>query len=37
VADFCKHDDEPSDSIKKGFFDKLSDNQLFKCFAPGCE
>jgi hypothetical protein len=31
VAGFCEHDDEPSGSIKKaGFFDKLSDNQLFK-------
>jgi len=31
VAGFCEHGDEPSGSIKKvGFFDKLSDNQLFK-------
>jgi hypothetical protein len=30
VAAFCEHGSEPSDSIKKGFFDKLSDNQLFK-------
>jgi hypothetical protein len=32
VAGFCGHDNEPSDSIKKAgyFFDKLSDDQLFK-------
>jgi hypothetical protein len=32
VADFCEYGDEPSGSIKKAvyFFDKLSDNQLFK-------
>jgi len=31
VAGFCEHGDEHSGSIKKGyFFDKLSDNQLFK-------
>jgi hypothetical protein len=31
VARFCKHNNEPSGSIMKaGFFDKLSDNQLFK-------
>jgi hypothetical protein len=31
VAGFCEHGEEPSGSIKKGlFFDKLSDNQLFK-------
>jgi hypothetical protein len=31
MADFCEHGNEPSGSIKKaGFFDKLSDYQLFK-------
>jgi hypothetical protein len=31
VASFCEHDNELSGSIKKqDFFDKLSDNQLFK-------
>jgi hypothetical protein len=32
VRDFFEHDDEPSGSVKKAryFFDKLSDNQLFK-------
>jgi hypothetical protein len=30
MAGFCEHGDEPSGSIKKGYFDKLSDNQLFK-------
>jgi hypothetical protein len=31
VAGFCEHDNEPSGSIKKGyFFDKLNDSQLFK-------
>jgi hypothetical protein len=31
VAGFCEHGDESSGSIKKAvFFDKLSDNQLFK-------
>jgi hypothetical protein len=31
MAGFCEHGDEPSDSIKEaGFFDKLSDYQLFK-------
>jgi hypothetical protein len=31
VAGFCEPGDEPSGSIKKaGFFDKMSDNQLFK-------
>jgi hypothetical protein len=31
VVGFCEHGDEPSGSVKKvGFFDKLSDNQLFK-------
>jgi hypothetical protein len=32
VAGFCEHGDELSDFIKKAghFFDKLSDNQLFK-------
>jgi hypothetical protein len=31
VAGFCEHGDEISDSINKvGFFDNLSDNQLFK-------
>jgi hypothetical protein len=30
VAGFCEHGDEPSGSVKKtGFFDELSDNQLF--------
>jgi hypothetical protein len=31
VPGFCEHGNEPSGSIKKeGFFDKLSDYQLFK-------
>jgi hypothetical protein len=31
VAGLCEHGDEPSGSIRKqDFFDKLSDNQLFK-------
>jgi hypothetical protein len=31
VVGFCEHGNEPLDSIKKqDFFDKLSDNQLFK-------
>jgi hypothetical protein len=31
VVGFCEHGDEPSGSIRKQeFFDKLSDNQLFK-------
>jgi hypothetical protein len=32
VAGFCENGDEPSVSIKEAgyFFDKLSDNQLFK-------
>jgi hypothetical protein len=31
VADFCEHGNEASGSIKKvGFFDKLSNNKLFK-------
>jgi hypothetical protein len=32
VAGFCEHGDEPLGSIKKAeyFFDKLSDNQLFR-------
>jgi hypothetical protein len=31
VAGFCEHGDEPSVSVRKqDFFDKLSDNQLFK-------
>jgi hypothetical protein len=31
VEGFCDHGNEPSGSIKKqNFFDKLSDNQLFK-------
>jgi len=31
VEGFCEHGNEPSGSIKKqNFFDKLSDNQLFK-------
>jgi hypothetical protein len=31
MAGFCKHGNELSDSIKEvGFFDKLSDSQLFK-------
>jgi hypothetical protein len=31
MAGFSEHGDEPSESIKKGyFFDKLSDNQIFK-------
>jgi hypothetical protein len=30
VAGLCEHGNEPSGSIKKGyFFDKLSDNQFF--------
>jgi len=27
---FCGHDDEPSGSVRKDFFDKLSDNQILK-------
>jgi hypothetical protein len=36
VAGFCEHGNEPWGSIRKqDFFDKLSDNQLFKlCLAP---
>jgi hypothetical protein len=36
MAGFCEHDNEPSCSIRKAgfFFDKLSDNQLFKYPAP---
>jgi hypothetical protein len=31
MAGFCEHGNEPSGSIKKvGFFDRLSDYQLFK-------
>jgi hypothetical protein len=31
VAGLCEHANEPLGSIRKqGFFDKLSDNQLFK-------
>jgi hypothetical protein len=30
VAGLCEHGNEPSGSIRKDFFDKLSDNQLFK-------
>jgi hypothetical protein len=32
VAGLCEHGNEPSGSIKESriFFDKLSDNQLFK-------
>jgi hypothetical protein len=31
VAGLCEHGDEPSGSIRKQFFfDKLSDNQLYK-------
>jgi hypothetical protein len=31
VAGFCEHGNEHSGSIKKAvFFDKLSDNQIFK-------
>jgi hypothetical protein len=31
MVGFCEHGDEPSGSIKKaGFFDGLSDYQLFK-------
>jgi hypothetical protein len=31
MAGFCEHGNEPSGSIKKGyFFDKLSEYQLFK-------
>jgi hypothetical protein len=31
MASFCEHGNEPSGSItKQDFFDKLSDNQLFK-------
>jgi hypothetical protein len=30
VAGFCLHGNESSGSIKQDFFDKLSDNQLFK-------
>jgi hypothetical protein len=29
VAGFYEHGDEPSGSIRKDIFDKLSDNQLF--------
>jgi hypothetical protein len=33
-AGFCEHGDEPSGFIKKaGFFNKLSDNQLFKYYS----
>jgi hypothetical protein len=31
MASVCEHGNEPSGSIKKaGFYDKLSDSQLFK-------
>jgi hypothetical protein len=31
MTSLCEHGDEPSSSIRKqDFFDKLSDNQLFK-------
>jgi hypothetical protein len=30
MAGLCEHGNEPSGSIRKDFFDKLSDNQLFK-------
>jgi hypothetical protein len=30
VAGLCEHGNESSGSIRKDFFDKLSDNQLFK-------
>jgi hypothetical protein len=30
VAGLCERGNEPSGSIRKDFFDKLSDNQLFK-------
>jgi hypothetical protein len=30
MAGFCEHGNEPSGSLKNDFFDKLSDNQLFK-------
>jgi hypothetical protein len=30
VAGFCEHRDEPSGSIRKGIFDKLGNNQIFK-------
>jgi hypothetical protein len=31
VVGFCEHGNEPSGSVRKQyFFDKLSDNQLFK-------
>jgi hypothetical protein len=36
VAGFCEHGDEPSGSVKKrGIFNELSNNQLFKLYpAP---
>jgi hypothetical protein len=39
MAGFCEHGNEPSGSIKKSgyFFDKLSDNHLFKQPAPWSE
>jgi hypothetical protein len=40
VAGFCEHSNEPSGSIKRAgyFFEKLSDNQLFKQYmAPWSE
>jgi hypothetical protein len=30
MAGLCEHSNEPSGSVRKDFFDKLSDNQLFK-------
>jgi hypothetical protein len=30
VVGFCEHGNEPSDSIRKDIFDKLSDSQLFE-------
>jgi hypothetical protein len=30
VSGFCEHGNEPSDSVRKDFFDKLSDNQILK-------
>jgi hypothetical protein len=30
MAGFCEHGDEPAGSVKKDFFDRLSDSQLFK-------
>jgi hypothetical protein len=30
VVGFCEHGDEPLGFIKLNFFDKLSDNRLFK-------